>query len=456
MKSEKNLLQGSVSKTFYRYLVPSMSATIMLSANYFIDTLCIGQKLGEEGLAALNLAWPITTVLYALGYLMGAGGGARYSAYMAQGEKEKAKGIYTGALMTLFSLGIIITALTVIFIDPLVTLLGGTGDIRQGVTDYVFWVVVFSIAYMADCFYTSILRNDGTPKLSMAATLMACVLNIILDILFVWVFDWGMAGAALATSLAVALSTTFGIVCTFRKKSGLKLNFSYLKVHEIVRTAKVGMSAFLTEVDGGLVTFVYNTVLIRIAGSGSTTAVAVYGIVVNVNTMVLAAITGITNSLQPLVSANFGAGLKMRTKKFLHTARKFALIFALVVVVLIEWKAELIVTFFLEPGDTFLTQAAGAVRVVAVSYLLASVNMLTISYFQAIQSFVQASCGSILRTLILPVIFVIAGAAIFGVDGVWFASICIEITTAVILLFMYKRVQKNTGMIKGKEISYEQ
>lgn len=456
MKSEKNLLQGSVSKTFYRYLVPSMSATIMLSANYFIDTLCIGQKLGEEGLAALNLAWPITTVLYALGYLMGAGGGARYSAYMAQGEKEKAKGIYTGALMTLFSLGIIITALTVIFIDPLVTLLGGTGDIRQGVTDYVFWVIVFSIAYMADCFYTSILRNDGTPKLSMAATLMACVLNIILDILFVWVFDWGMAGAALATSLAVALSTTFGIVCTFRKKSGLKLNFSYLKVHEIVRTAKVGMSAFLTEVDGGLVTFVYNTVLIRISGSTSTTAVAVYGIVVNVNTMVLAAITGITNSLQPLVSANFGAGLKMRTKKFLHTARKFALIFALVVVVLIEWKAELIVTFFLEPGDTFLTQAAGAVRVVAVSYLLASVNMLTISYFQAIQSFVQASCGSILRTLILPVIFVIAGAAIFGVDGVWFASICIEITTAVILLFMYKRVQKNTGMIKGKEISYEQ
>lgn len=456
MKSNKNLLQGSVSKTFYRYLVPSMSATIMLSANYFIDTLCIGQKLGEEGLAALNLAWPITTVLYALGYLMGAGGGARYSAYMAQGEKEKAKGIYTGALMTLFSLGIVITALTVIFIDPLVTLLGGTGDIRQGVTDYVFWVVVFSIAYMADCFYTSILRNDGTPKLSMAATLMACVLNIILDILFVWVFNWEMAGAALATSLAVALSTVFGIVCTFRKKSGLKLNFSYLKVQEIVRTAKVGMSAFLTEVDGGLVTFVYNTVLIRIAGSGSTTAVAVYGIVVNVNTMVLAAITGITNSLQPLVSSNFGAGLKERTKKFLHTARKFALIFTAVVVLLIEWKAELIVTFFLEPGDNFLAQAAGAVRVVGVSYLLASMNMLTISYFQAIQSFVQASCGSMLRTLVLPVIFVIAGASVFGVDGVWFASICIEITTAVILWFMYKRVQYNNGMIKGKEVSYEQ
>lgn len=456
MKSNKNLLQGSVRSSFYRYLVPSMSATIMLSANYFIDTLCIGQKLGEEGLAALNLAWPITTVLYALGYLMGAGGGARYSAYMAQGQKEKAKGIYTGALLTLLVLGALITVLTVIFIEPLVTLLGGTGDIRQGVTDYVFWVVVFSAAYMADCFYTSILRNDGTPKLSMAATLMACVLNIILDILFVWVFDWGMAGASLATSFAVTMSAVFGIGCTLKKKSGLKLNFSYLKVQEIIRTAKVGMSAFLTEIDSGLVTFVYNMVLIRIAGSGSTSAIAVYGIVVNVNTIVLAAITGITNSLQPLVSANFGAGLKERTKEFLKEARKFAFIFTMVVVIFIEWKAELIVMFFLEPGDSFLAQAAGAVRVVALSYILASVNMIIISYFQAIQFFVQASCGSMLRTLILPILFVISGAAVWGVNGVWIASIGIETATAGILWFLYQKVEKRTEMIgKKKEVSYE-
>lgn len=453
MKSDKNLLQGNVRKTFYRYLVPGMSATIMLSANYFIDTLCIGQKLGEEGLAALNLAWPITTVLYALGYLMGAGSGARYSAYMARGEKDKAKGIYTGALLTLVAIGLIITAAAVIFIEPLVTLLGGTGSIRPGVTDYVFWVVVFAIAYMADCFYTSVLRNDGTPKLSMAATLMACMVNIVLDILFIWVFDWGMAGASLATSLAVATSTVFGVLCTFRKKSGLKLNFAYLKISEVVWTAKVGMSAFLTEIDSGLVTFVYNTVLIRIAGSESTTAVAVYGIVVNVNTIVLAAITGITNSLQPLASASFGAGFKSRARQFLSEARKFALIFTIIVVIFIEWKAELIVTFFLEPGDAFLSQAAGAVRIVAVSYLLASINMLTVSYFQAIQAFVQAAWGSIFRTLLLPVVFVISGAVLFDVSGVWTASICIEVTTAAILWFMYPCVQKNTGMIKEGDVS---
>lgn len=453
MKSSKNLLQGNIRGIFYKYLVPSMSATIMISGNYFIDTLCIGQKLGEEGLAALSLAWPITTVLYALGYLFGVGSGTRYSAYMARNEKEKARGVYTGAVLAMIILGLLITVLSVIFLEPLVTLLGGSGEIRQGVTDYVFWVVVFSIAYMADCFYTNVLRNDGTPKLAMTATLMACMLNIVLDILFIWFFDWGMSGASLATSLAVLTSTLFGVVCTFRKKSGLKLNFYYLKIRDIVRTAKVGMSTFISEVDGGLVTFVYNMVLIRIAGSDSTTAVAIYGIIVNVNTIVLAALTGVTNALQPLVSANFGAGLKDRAKSFLSEARRFAFIFVIIVVCLIEWKAEMIVTIFLEPGDGFLTQAAYAVRVVAISYLFASINMLIISYFQSIQFFVRASWGSLLRTLIFPIIFVVLGAEIAGLHGVWFASVTIEVVTVIILGIMYKRVEKNIGMDERKGVA---
>ena len=454
MRLNKNILQGNVNSVFFRYLVPSMSAMIMLSANYFIDTLCIGQKLGENGLAALNLAWPVTTVLYALGYLMGAGGGAIYAAYMAQEKQREARGVYTGALATLAVMAVIVTAACVIFIEPLITLLGGTGDIRQGVKDYVWWVVVFAFAYMGDCFYVSFLRNDRAPKLSMSCTLLACSLNIILDITFIWVFNWGMAGAAAATSVSVTASVILGVVSTFRKSSGLRICFSAVKVKEIISTVKVGMSTFLTEIDGGLVTFVYNTVLIRIAGSGSTSAIAVYGIVTNVNTIVLAAINGISSAMQPLVSANYGAGLRDRTKKFFKVARRFSMILAFIVVLLIEWKAEFIVTFFLEPGDVFMAQAAFAVRLVAFSYLLASINMLVISYFQAVQAVVPASCGSILRTLILPIIFVIALAALMGVNGVWFASICIEIATAMILWVTYTYLQKKKGF-ERRDISYE-
>ena len=187
----------------------------------------------------------------------------------------KPRGVYTGALATLAVMAVIVTAACVIFIEPLITLLSRALRVK----DYVWWVVVFAFAYMGDCFYVSFLRNDRAPKLSMSCTLLACSLNIILDITFIWVFNWGMAGAAAATSVSVTASVILGVVSTFRKSSGLRICFSAVKVKEIISTVKVGMSTFLTEIDGGLVTFVYNTVLIRNAGSGSTSAIAVYGIV---------------------------------------------------------------------------------------------------------------------------------------------------------------------------------
>lgn len=454
MKLNENLLHGDVKKIFYRYLAPSMSATIMISANYFVDTLCIGRELGQAGIAALNLAYPVPTVFYALGYLMGAGGGARYAAYMAQGRKEQAKGVYTGALVTVLALSAILTALAVIFIDPLVSLLGGAGELRQGTKDYVLGVVIFTVAYIGECFYTMILRNDNAPRLSMMCTLFGCVSNIIMDVLFIWVFKWGMFGAALATSLGVVLNMAVGVCGSFRKESGLRIKFSAVRLREIFYTARVGMSTFLTEVDNAIVTFVYNMVLIRISAGDSTTFVAIYGIVVNVNTIVLAALNGISNAMQPLISANYGAGLQSRIKKIYGTAVRFGLSFSIVLVALIEWQAEFVVGIFLEPGEGFLTQAALAVRVVGLSYILASVNMLTVTFFQARQSYVAASCGSILRTLACPVLFVIAGAALFGINGVWGASLAIEGVTIVVLAVMYKKFAFKDNGMAGKEQVY--
>lgn len=442
MKKKIDLLQGNVSETFLQYLIPSVSATMMISFNYFIDTLCIGQKLGEQGLAALNLSWPITTVLYSVGLLFGTGGGAMFSAYVANGKKEKARSVYTEAAVTLLLIAAAVTFLGLVFLNPIVTVLGGTGELRQGVTDYVKWVLIFSVSYMGECFFTSLLRNDNAPRLAMMGTLLSCSLNIILDILFIYVFDGGMVGASLATSLAVTSTVILGIISTFRKKSNLKISFANASVRDVFYIMKVGLSTFLTEIDGGIVTFVYNTVLIRIAGSAATAVIAVYGIVVNINTIVLAAVNGISNAMQPLVSANSGAGKFFRARKFTHLAVKWAFGMSIVFVSVIEWKAEWFVRIFLKPDPAFLIQASEAIRIVAVSYLLAAVNMILISYFQSIQASREAIYFSFMRTLFLPVIFVIGGAFYLNVKGVWTASILIEGTTVSILGFAYRHYQK--------------
>lgn len=452
MIHNKEILHGEVNEVFLKYLAPSVFATIMISINFFVDALCIGQTLGEEGLAALNLAWPITTVFYSLGFLFGVGGGAMYSSYMARGEKKRAQGVYTAAVSVMVLLAVVITAVSLIFLEPLVTMLGATGEIRQGVTEYTRWVLIFSIAYMGDCFYTSFLRNDNAPKLAMTGTIIACVINVICDVLFVNILDGGMVGASLASAFAVTSTLILGVCSTFRKSSGLKLRFSQVKLGEIIKIVKVGMAAFLTEVDSGIVTFVYNSVIIRIVGAGATTAVAVYGIVVNVNTIVLGTINGFSNAMQPLVSANNGVGKEKRSAKFMKLAVKWGTGMAIIFVLLIEWKADLLVRIFLEPGENFLIQAQRAVRIVAISYLLAAANMILISYFQAIQASTQAAYSSFLRTLILPIIYVVFGAVFFGIDGVWIASIWIEGTTIIILLFVYYFYKKKQKVI-GEERS---
>ncbi len=442
MKKKINLLHDKENGTFLKYLVPSVSATIMISFNYFIDTLCIGQKLGENGLAALNLSWPITTLLYSLGLLLGVGGGAIFSSYMAQGNNKKARSIYTGALLALIFFAVTVTSLGLIFLDPIVTVLGGTGDIKQGVTDYVKWVLIFSSSYMGECFFTSFLRNDKAPKLAMAGMLLSCTLNIILDILFIFVFEWGMMGASLATSLAVTSAVLLGVNSSFRKNSNMKLRFINIKLKEVLSIMKVGMSTFLAEIDVGIVTFIYNAVLIRISGKDAITGIAIYGIVVNINTIVLAAVNGISNAMQPIVSANSGAGKLFRVKRFTNLAVKWAIGMSIVFIIVIELRAELLVKIFLEPDAAFLKKAAYALRVVGVSYVLAAANMIFVSYFQSIQAAKQAIYYSFLRTLILPVIFVIGGAFFLGIDGVWLASLLVEGTTIVVLAFSYRHYQR--------------
>lgn len=444
MKKQIDLLRGKVNETFLQYLLPSVSATIMISFNYFIDTLCIGQKLGEKGLAALNLAWPVTTALYATGLLLGTGGGALFSAFLAAGDTKRARSIYTKAMALWLILAAAVTLLGLAFLEPLVAGLGGVGELRQGVSDYVKWVLVLAVSYMGECFYTSMLRNDNAPRLAMAGTLLSCSLNIFLDVFFIYVLDWKMAGAALATSLAVTSTVILGLLASLRPKSDMKLCLQGGRMQDIAAIVKVGMSNFLTEIDSGVVTFVYNTVLIQIGASNVTALIAVYGIVVNINTIVLAAINGVSNAMQPLVSANSGAGMPGRVKAFTNLAVKWAFGMSAAFVIVLEWQAEWFVGIFLVPEAGFLQQAAGAIRIVAVSYIMAAVNMILISFFQAIQAAGKAVCFSFMRTLFLPVASVIGGAWLAGVTGVWAASLAVEGITAAVLLVAYGKMLRTT------------
>ncbi|TCL41532.1 MATE family efflux transporter [Harryflintia acetispora] len=423
MYDPADLIQESVGKLFSRYLFPSICATIMISINFFVDTLCIGRAMGEGGLAALNLSLPVTSLLYAVGSLLGVGGSTRYSAAMGRGEIDEAQKIYTLSTLLCLSVSLLLMALGVLFLPQLVTFMGGTGGSRQGVTDYLRYVVWFIPVFTGEMFYNIFVRNDRSPRYAMFCTLCGSSTNILLDVLFIFVFDWGMAGASLATSLSICISLGLLLCYTRRSECLLRLQKISLRLSEICQILRVGFSNFLLEITTGVVTFVFNMVLLRLAGENG---VAAYGIVANLTIVVTATLNGVSNAMQPIVSANAGAGLGGRVARTVRLAIFCALGFGLLFALAGEVFSVPLVRTFVSAEGGFLAMSARAVRIIFLSYLPAGVNIVLTVYLQSIQAAKEAITLSLLKGVVLPSVMVMLCGFLFGLTGVWVSTILSE------------------------------
>ncbi|MEA5014830.1 MAG: MATE family efflux transporter [Candidatus Limiplasma sp.] len=436
-KSTSVLLTEKPGKLFLQYLFPSVAATMMVALNYFVDTLCVGQKLGELGIAALNVSQPTPGVLYGLGYLLGVGGSTLYSAYMGKGEEQKARTVYTTCLAALVVISVALGVLGVVFLGSVTTFMGGVGSLQQGVREYLLYVFLFAPFFGVETFMVTFVRNDNAPRISMAATLCGCSLNIVLDVLFLFGFGWGIWSASLATALAVVLSSCILLGSTFRKKSGLKLLRRGYSFRALYDAGKLGLPSFLSEITASVVTLAFNSVLLRISGE---TAVAVYGIIASMTIIVSSGLAGVSNAMQPLVSINSGAGKQARVNSFLKMAVVSSFFVALLFTLIGELWPESLIRIFMSPDQAFLSVAAPGVRIVFLSYLVIAANVLIGVYFQSVQAPGEALTLTLLRGAVFPVMTVMGFAIFMGVTGVWVSAIVAEVMALLLAMWLYTRV----------------
>ena len=436
--SRQDLLRGDLRPIFLRYLFPSIAATVMISINFFVDTLCIGQKLGELGLAALNFAMPVTGLLYAIGSLLGAGGATLFSAHMGRGETKQARSVFTVCTVAMFLFSASVMVLGLVFLPQVTTFLGGTGTARQWTMDYLLYVFLFAPFFTAEMYLNIFVRNDNAPRLSMAATFCGSSMNIILDVIFVFVFEWGMAGASLATSLSLTVSTSVLIASVFRKKSKLRFIRATDGMQVLLRSIRVGLPSFVIEMTGSIVTLTFNTVLMKLSGE---TAVAVYGVIANLTVVVSSSLTGVSNAMQPLVSINAGARRLSRVRQIIAMALVSTVALGGLYVLIGELWPQVLVSFFVQADDAFMALACQGIRIVFLSYLLSGANILFSVYSQSVQYANEALFLSVLRGVVSPVICVVGCAFFFGVPGVWASTVVAEALTLAVSLGVFRRVQ---------------
>ena len=440
INSQALLASGSTTKLFLRYLFPSVMSTLLIAANYLIDTICVGIEIGETGLAALNVVVPVTGLMYAAGFMFSFGSSNLFSNRMGEGNDKLARRYYGTSVASLAIFSAVIMVPGLIFNDQIAYFLCAGAPFYEMSTEYLWYVFLFTPFYCFETFYNVYMRNDGAPAFSMLGTMSTCGANILLDILVVWVFKWGMKGASLATGLALVFGFFVTFSGTLRKSSQLKLWKSGVDFKLLKPVLVNGMPDFLREISSSIVVLIVNMILLNLSGE---TAVSAYGVIANLGNVVLCGLAGVSNAVQPLISFNYGAGQIDRGKKLLRMGVITSTLLAMAYVAFAELYPDILISAFLDaPTPSLTLLCRDGIRIISPGYILAGISTVLNIYFEAVYAPKEAFWAAMIRGLLAPIACIVVFVLLMDVMGIWISFLSAEIISLLTAILLYIKVNK--------------
>ncbi|KJG17773.1 MATE family efflux transporter [Photobacterium angustum] len=433
-----SLRDDSIFRLFWRYTLPTIAAMLVTGIYVAVDGMFVGHFIGEDGLAAIILGYPIGSILYAIGALIGMGASALVSIKLGEDKTDEARKIVGNALSLCLIAAIIICGLGITFGTDILQWVGAEGRILSMAEDYLFWYFSMGFFAIISMAFSSLLRNDGQPKRVTYIMIFGGLLNIFLDWLFIVVIPWGLTGAAIATMLSQAATSILCLQHFFSDKSSLRIHWDSLKLKldTCLQILKLGTSSLLMYMYLSVVLILHNKAFLMV---GKPIHVAAYGIVSYTEAFFYLIFEGIALGTQPITSFNTGAGLKDRVIKARNLAFAVTLTVAFIGVTILYSLPDYVVYLF--AGDNQLLQPVAINGMHLYFWGLPFEGLLLIgaTYFQSIN---MAKEASILTggKLILISIFIFTFAHIFGVDGVWVALPFCSLLLTSWMIYKLKRL----------------
>lgn len=435
--------EEKISKLLIKFSVPAIVGMLVNALYNIVDRIYIGNavELGKNGLAGITIGFPIMLIMLAIGVLFGVGGATLFSIRLGQKCEEEAETVLGNSFVLMIIAGIIYMILGQIFLEPLLKLFGAS-DV----------VLPFSIEYMRVIFFGSVfqivslggnhfIRADGSPKIAMMSMFIGAFTNIILDPIFIFGFNMGMAGAALATIIAQAASAIWVTYHFMGKhsKAKLKLKNLVLKSAIVNKIVTLGMPGFLLQLASSLLNTLLNRNLFIYGGD---IAVSGMGIVNSVQTLMLMPIIGLNQGVQPIISFNFGAKKFERVKEAVKLAIMSATVIVMIGFLMTRFIPSALVSMFNREADllAFGTMAIGSwfLMMPVVGFQIIAAN-----FFQAI----GRSKSAMFLTLTRQIIFLIPAVLIFpefwGVQGLLYAAPFADLLAAILTGFFFIRILKD-------------
>ena len=436
-----------VNRLLSQFAIPSIISMLVGSLYNIVDQFFIGQRVGELGNAATNIAFPLSTSCLARALLIGIGGSSAFNLAMGSGHEKRAVNIMGNAVVLLAGSGLVLSIITLLFLKPLLLFFGSPKAVLPYAMEYTK-ITAFGFPFLLlSTGGGHLIRADGRPRITMLCSLVGAVLNTILDALFVFGLNLGMSGAALATIIGQIVSGALAIGYLMHGKTvTIRRENLRIKWENVTRIASLGMAPCSNQVAMMVVQIIMNQSLKHYGSHsiyGENIPIACAGIITKVNMIFMSFVIGLSQGLQPIASFNYGAGKKGRVKEAYIKAISIGAVLAVIAFFMFQFFPRQIISIF---GDGSELYYQFAIRYFHVFLFFTFVNFMqpiTSNFFTAIGKPKVGSFLALTRQILFLLPLILLFPLFLGIDGIMYAGPVADCLAAVVCFIMVYRELRN-------------
>lgn len=440
-KDNKHLFMETekITKLIIKFSLPAIIGMFVNALYNIVDRIYIGniKDVGHLAMAGIGISFPVVILIFAFALLLGVGTSASISLKLGEKKIKEAEHILGVSILLGALISICFTSIVLLFIDKIIYLLGASGETFFYAKSYLKFLVLGAFSVILSITLNSSIRSDGSPKMAMATLLIGTFINVILDPIFIFYFNMGVKGAAIATILSQTVSflwTAHYFVSSHSRikirKENMKIDFKVIK-----NICTLGSSAFATQIAGSLVIYFLNLFLKKYGGD---VAIGSMAIIQAINSFLGMPIFGINQGLQPILGYNYGAKKYDRVIETLYKGIFFATIICIIDFLLIKFLGEVFIHVFTDNEELYNLTLYGLKRYLMFLPII-GFGIVSIAYFQAVGKPKLSFLMSLLRQIIImiPSLFILSH--FFGLNGIWYAAPVSDILSITVTFFLVKK-----------------
>lgn len=415
-----------------RFTLPSITMMVFTSIYSVVDGLFVSNYVGKDPYTALNLIWPLIMGMGALGFMMGSGGSAIVAKTLGEGKSEDARRYFSMVVYVTIIGSLLLSAIGLIFIRPISIALGSTEELLPYSMLYGRILLISLTFFMLQNVFQSFFATAEKPKLGLLIIVIAGVSNMILDYVFIVVFQWGLAGAAIATAVSQVIGGGIPLFYFLRHNSSLlRLVVTRFELRPLWKACTNGSSELMTNLSSSLVNILYNLQLMKLTGQDG---VAAFGTIMYVFFIFIAIYIGYAMGCAPLIGYHYGAGNHKELKNLLTKSLVLMGILGVLLTIAAEVLAAPLSKLFVGYDPELYALTCHAFRLYAFSFLVTGFNIYGSAFFTALNNGGISAAISFLRTLLFQVTMIYLLPIFFDLDGIWLAVTAAECLTLVITI----------------------